>query len=195
MPFIARRSGAGLSRTSMKKSLPRGRSFAVLARGRGLVQGHDVRTHRFIFFAVAACFALHAPAGSAAAPGWLDDYQKAQQEAKASNKLLLLNFTGSDWCGWCIKLDKDVFSQPDFKEYASKNLVLVELDFPWPGRSRWQGQAAELKKQNQELARQYDVHGFPTLIVLDGNGQKVWRFEGYLPDEELIEQLEKLRKG
>jgi protein disulfide-isomerase len=167
----------------------------VLARGCGLVKGDDVKKHRFILFAVAACFVLHAPAGSAAASGWLEDYHKAQQEAKTSKKLLLLNFTGSDWCGWCIKLDKDVFSQPEFKDYASKNLVLLELDFPWPGRSRWQEQAAELKKQNQELARQYDVHGFPTLIVLDGNGQKLWRFEGYLPGAELIAQLEKLHKG
>ena len=167
----------------------------MLARWRGLVQGDDVKKHRFVLFAVAACFILHAPAGGAAAAGWLDDYQKAQQEAKASNKLLLLNFTGSDWCGWCIKLDKDVLSQAEFKDYASKNLVLMEVDFPWPGRSRWQEQRAELKKQNQELAQQYDVHGFPTLIVLDGNGQKLWRFEGYLPGEALIAQLEKLCKG
>ena len=119
----------------------------MLARWCGLVQGDDVKKHRFVLFAVAACFILHAPAGGAAAAGWLDDYQKAQQEAKASNKLLLLNFTGSDWCGWCIKLDKDVLSQAEFKDYASKNLVLMEVDFPWPGRSRWQEQAAELKKQ------------------------------------------------
>ncbi|PYJ71089.1 MAG: hypothetical protein DME76_03230 [Verrucomicrobia bacterium] len=182
-------------RTWITESPPRGRLFAVLARWCGLVQGDDVKKHRFVLFAVAACFILHAPAGGAAAAGWLDDYQKAQQEAKASNKLLLLNFTGSDWCGWCIKLDKDVLSQAEFKDYASKNLVLMEVDFPWPGRSRWQEQAAELKKQNQELARQYDVHGFPTLVVLDGNGQKLWRFEGYLPGEALIAQLEKLCKG
>ena len=195
MPFIARRFPPGYLRTIDNGSPPRGRLFAVLARGRGLVQGDDVKKHRFILFAVAACFVFHAPASTAAASGWLDDYHKAQQEAKTSKKLLLLNFTGSDWCGWCIKLDKDVFSQPEFKDYASKNLVLLELDFPRPSGSRWQGQAAELKKQNLELARQYDVHGFPTLIVLDGNGQKLWRFEGYLPGAELIAQLEKLRKG
>jgi disulfide reductase len=169
--------------------------FAVLARGCVLVQGDQVKKHRFIPFAVAACFAFHAPAGSAAGSGWLDDYHKAQEEAKASHKLLLLNFTGSDWCGWCIRLDQDVFSQSDFKDYASKNLVLLELDFPRPGGSRWQGQAAQLKKQNLELARQYNVFGFPTLIVLDGDGQKLWRWEGYLPGAELIAQLEKLRKG
>jgi len=167
----------------------------VLARGRGLVKGDDVKKHRFILFAVAASFFFHSPACSATASGWLDDYHKAQDEAKSSHKLLLLNFTGSDWCGWCIRLDQDVFSQSDFKDYANKNLVLLELDFPRPGGSRWQGQAAELKKQNLGLARQYDVHGFPTLIVLDGNGQKLWQFEGYLPGAELIAQLEKLHKG
>ena len=195
MPFIARRFPAGLSANTNNRSLPRGRVFTVLARGRGLVQGDDVKKHRFILIAVAASFLFHAPAGSAAASGWLDDYHKAQDEAKASHKLLLLNFTGSDWCGWCIRLDQDVFSQSDFKDYASKNLVLLELDFPRPGGSRSQGQADELKKQNLELARQYDVHGFPTLIVLDGNGQKLWQYDGYLPGADLIAQLEKLRKG
>ena len=145
-------------------------------------------------FAAIACTFLYVPISSAA-PGWLNDYKKAQEQAKTSNKLLLLNFTGSDWCGYCIQMNKDVFSQPDFREYATKNLVLLELDFPWPGGSRWQEQDAALKKQNLELAKQYQVQGFPTLIVLDGNGQKLWRFEGYLPDQELMAQLEKLRKG
>ena len=194
MPFIARRFPAGLSADMNNSSLQRGRLFAVLARGCGLVKGDHVKKHRFILFTVAAYFVLHAPAGSAAESGWLDDYHKAQEEAKASHKLLLLNFTGSDWCGWCIRLNQDVFSQSDFKDFASKNLVLLELDFPRPGGSRAQGQAAELKKQNLELARQYSVYGFPTLVVLDGNGQKLWRFDGYLPGADLIGQLEKLRK-
>jgi thioredoxin-related protein len=159
-----------------------------------LVEGDQVKNRGLILLAVAACIVLHAAAGSAAS-GWLNDYKQAQQEAKAGNKLLLLNFTGSDWCGWCIRLDKDVFSQADFKDYASKNLVLLELDFPWPGGSRFQAQAAGLKKQNEELAHQYQVHGFPTLIVLDGNGQKLWEYEGYMPGASLIAQLEKLRKG
>ena len=65
-----------------------------------------------------------------AEPSWETDYKKAQDQAKAGNKLVLLDFTGSDWCGWCIKLDREVFSKPEFKDYATKNLVLVELDFP-----------------------------------------------------------------
>jgi len=169
--------------------------FTVLARGRGLVQGDDVKMHRFILIAVTASFLFHAPAGSATTSGWLDDYHKAQDEAKSSHKLLFLNFTGSDWCGWCIRLDQDVFSQSDFKDYASKNLVLLELDFPRPGGSRSQGQADELKKQNLDLAQQYNVRGFPTLIVLDSKGQKLWEYDGYLAGPKLIEELEKLRKG
>jgi thiol-disulfide isomerase/thioredoxin len=62
--------------------------------------------------------------------GWLDDLEKAKTQAKAENKKILLDFTGSDWCGWCKKLDKEVFSQQAWKEYAAKHLVLVEVDFP-----------------------------------------------------------------
>src|SRR5207245_9033311 len=93
--------------------------------------------------------------------GWSTDYQKAQEEAKADHKLLLLDFTGSDWCGFCFQLDKAILSQPQFKEYANKNLVLVEIDFP-----RRKAQSVETRKQNQELAARYEVVGFPTLVVL-----------------------------
>src|ERR1043166_2259410 len=101
MPFIARAFPAGLSADTDKRSLQRGRFFAGLARGRGLVQGDDVKD-RLILIAVAVCFLFHAPAGRATTSGWLDDYHKAQDEAKANHKLLFVNFTGSDWCGWCI---------------------------------------------------------------------------------------------
>jgi len=128
----------------------------------------------------------------AAKEGWLDDLEKAKSQAKAENKKILLDFTGSDWCGWCIKFDKEVFSQPKFKEYASKNLVLLEIDFP-----RAKEQAVSLRKQNQELASQYQVEGFPTLVVLNGDGKKVWEHGGYLPGgpDAFIAELEKLRKG
>ena len=124
--------------------------------------------------------------------GWLDDYKKAQEEAKAGNKILLLNFTGSDWCGWCIKFDRDVLSKPQFKEYARNNLVLVELDFP-----RVKTQSAELQKQNRQLAQQYEVVGFPTIIALNSDGQKLWEYDGYFAGgpEAFIAELEKLRKS
>jgi thioredoxin-related protein len=123
---------------------------------------------------------------------WLNDYKKAQEEAKTNKKLLLLNFTGSDWCGWCIKFDKEVWSQPQFKDYARDNLVLVELDFP-----RRKDQPAEVKKQNLQLAQQYEVLGFPTIVVLNSNGEKLWQFDGYFPGgpEAFIAQLQKLRHG
>lgn len=122
---------------------------------------------------------------------WLTDYPKAQQEAKTSHKLVLLNFTGSDWCGWCIRLDREVFSRPEFKDYASKNLVLVEADFP-----RGKAQDASLKRQNEELATQYQVIGFPTIVVLNGDGRKIGEL-GYMPGGPgaFIAELEKLRKG
>jgi thioredoxin-related protein len=149
-----------------------------------------VKIPRLLLFAVAASV-LFAPFARAES-GWLNDYKKAQEEAKANNKLLLLNFTGSDWCGWCIKFDKEIWSQPQFKDYAHDNLVLVELDFP-----RRKALPAELKKQNLELAQQYEVLGFPTIVVLNSNGQKLWQFDGYFPGgpEAFIAELQKLRHG
>jgi protein disulfide-isomerase len=143
-------------------------------------------------FLLAAAVSLVFAAFARAESDWLHDWNKAQEEAKANHKLLFLNFTGSDWCGWCIKLDKDVFSQPKFKDYAHDNLVLVELDFP-----RRKSQPTEERKQNMELAQQYEVLGFPTIVVLNSNGQKVWKFDGYFPGgpEAFIEQLQKLPKG
>ncbi len=71
-----------------------------------------------------------APAPNSPIGTWTTDYKRAQEEAKASHKLLLLDFTGSDWCGFCIQLDKAILQQPQFRDYASKNLVLMEVDFP-----------------------------------------------------------------
>ena len=123
---------------------------------------------------------------------WQTDYKAALAQAAKEKKMVLLDFTGSDWCGWCIKLDKDIFSQPKFKDYAHDNLVLVELDFP-----RRKSQPTEEKKQNVQLAQQYEVLGFPTIVVLNSNGQKVWQFDGYFPGgaEAFIAQLQKLPKG
>ena len=89
--------------------------------------------------------------------------------------MVLLDFTGSDWCGWCIKLKKDTFSKPEFQKLAEEKLVLVELDFP-----RSKTQSAELKKQNQELAEKFGIEGFPTLVLLSSQGTEVARNVGYL---------------
>jgi thioredoxin-related protein len=107
---------------------------------------------------------------------WLTDYQKALAQAKAENKAVLMDFTGSDWCPWCIKMDKDVLDKQEFKDYADKNLVLVEVDFP-----NSKPQTDEVKKQNEELKGKYDAEGFPTFIMVDADGKELGRQVGFLP--------------
>lgn len=109
-----------------------------------------------------------------AATGWNDDYDKAVAKAKGEKKMVLLDFTGSDWCSWCMKLDKEVFSKKEFKDYAKENLVLVEVDFPNGKR-----QPKKLKEQNEKLKTEHSIHGFPTIVVLNPDGQKVGEL-GYM---------------
>jgi thioredoxin-related protein len=110
------------------------------------------------------------------AGGWGDNYQEALATAAKENKKVLLDFTGSDWCGWCIKLKKETFNQPQFKTFADKNLVLVEIDFP-QGKTL----SPQVKKQNDALQEQYQVHGFPNLVLLDPQGKILKQNSGYLP--------------
>ncbi len=105
---------------------------------------------------------------------WLTDLPKAQAKAKAENKMVLLDFTGSDWCIWCTRLKNEVFSQAAFAEYASKNLVLVEVDFP-----HYKTLSAGQKAANDALQEKYKVEGFPTIIVLNSEGKKVGEL-GYM---------------
>ncbi len=120
---------------------------------------------------------------------WLTDLPKAQAQAKKENKLVMLDFTGSDWCGWCIKLNKDVFSKPEFAKYAKENLVLVEVDFP-----RRKQQTADVKKANQALQEKYGIQGYPTIVVLDADGKKVGDL-GYMDSPKpFIEKLDGMKK-
>jgi protein disulfide-isomerase len=121
---------------------------------------------------------------------WLKDVPAAQKKAANEHKLVMMDFTGSDWCGWCIKLHEEVFSQPEFKTYAAKNLVLVELDFP-----RKKEQDKELKKANHALQKQYNIEGYPTIVVLNGAGKEVGRL-GYMKGgpKAFIGELEALKK-
>jgi thioredoxin-related protein len=109
--------------------------------------------------------------GKAASPPaaeWLTSVPKAFEEAKKCNRLILADFTGSDWCGWCQKLKAEVFDTPEFKAWAAKNVILLELDFP---RSKPQDDAT--KKQNREMMQKYGVSGFPTILFLKPDGTKV----------------------
>jgi protein disulfide-isomerase len=130
-------------------------------------------------------------ATAAAKAGWLTNLDEAQKAALAEKKLLLMDFTGSDWCGWCIMLDREVFSKPEFKEYASKNLVLLELDFP-----RMKKMPPEVTAQNEKLAMKYGIQGFPTVVVFDSSGKPLGAL-GYQAGgpQAFIAELEKLKKG
>lgn len=128
-----------------------------------------------------------------AAGGWETDYGKALAKAKAENKRVLLDFSGSDWCPLCIQLRKRVFSSPGFNAYAAKNLILVEIDFP-----KRKQQSAELKKQNETLGKQYriDEKGFPTVVLLNPSGKVIREFTDYdgQPPAEVIAWIEGRRK-
>jgi thioredoxin-related protein len=156
-----------------------------------LLELNDVKSHRWLL-GLGAAFCLSASDVALADSSWETDLKKAQETAKTQKKLLFIDFTGSDWCGYCVRLDRDILSRPQFQEFASKNLVLMEVDFP-----RRKEQSREIRMQNQSLAHQYNIQGFPTILVLNGEGQTVWRYDGYFPDgpEAFVAALEKLRKG
>jgi len=128
---------------------------------------------------------------NAAESAWLTNLPQAQAQAKAENKIVLLDFTGSDWCGWCIKFKKEVLDTADFQAYAAKNVVLVELDYP-----HRKVQADDLKTANAALKQQYNIHGFPTLLVLNPNGKEIGRQVGYSEGgpQAFITKLEKFKK-
>jgi len=111
---------------------------------------------------------------NAAESTWLTDLPKAQAQAKSENKIVLMDFTGSDWCGWCIKFKKEALDTAEFQAYAAKNVVLVELDYPHK-----KIQADDLKKANAALKDQYKINGYPTLVVLDKDGKEIGRQVGY----------------
>jgi protein disulfide-isomerase len=96
---------------------------------------------------------------------WLDDFEKAKKLAAEKKLPILAYFSGSDWCGWCKRLDSEVLSQEVFKKFAGENFVLFIADFP--SRKK---QGPEVVKQNKELQKRYGVEGFPTLLVLKTDG-------------------------
>ena len=104
---------------------------------------------------------------------WLTSLPDALAKAKSDEKLVLLDFTGSDWCPPCKMLHDKVLTQKEFLDHASENLVLVMLDFP-----RSKQQAEELKEANQELAKKFNIEGFPTLVLLNGDGNELAREVG-----------------
>lgn len=122
-----------------------------------------------------------------AAPKWYTDLDEAKAVAVKENKPLLVDFTGSDWCGYCIKLHAEVFDKPEFEAFA-KNYVLVELDFP-----NKKPQPAEEKAKNKATQAKFAVSGFPTVLLIDAkSGEAYGRQSGYGPGTGPKAYLEKL---
>ncbi len=123
-----------------------------------------------------------------AGDGWVTDFEAAKRQAAEKKLPMLVDFTGSDWCGWCVRLKKEVFDEQAFQDYAKDNLVLVELDFP-----RRKEQPQELKEANRKLLGQFGVRGFPTIVLLNPEGVEVAR-TGYRPGgpAAYIEHLKEL---
>ena len=121
-------------------------------------------------------------------PAWITDYALAAEKARSEKRMILINFTGSDWCGWCKRLQAEVFSKPAFWEYAQGNLILLEIDFP-----RNKTQLPQQAQANQELAERFRVQGFPTLYLLDPEGRTLGS-TGYLPGgaEAFVSELKRM---
>ena len=136
-----------------------------------------------------ACLAGRAAAADATAGIWTDKFEEAKAQAKKEGKDLLLDFTGSDWCGWCIKLKAEVFDKEKFKAEAPKKFVLVELDFPQKKKLD-----DATKKQNAALQKQFQIGGFPTILLMDADG-KVYAKTGYEPggEEKYLAHLDELQ--
>ncbi len=139
--------------------------------------------HTLAAFVALMIAALPALAG----PKWYTDLDEAKAVAAKENKPLLVDFTGSDWCGYCIKLHAEVFDKPEFEAFA-KNYVLVELDFPSK-----KPQPPEEKAKNKATQAKFGVSGFPTVLLLDAKtGEAYGRQSGYGPGSGPKAYIEKL---
>lgn len=130
------------------------------------------------FLITVASLVAFSAASMAAESGWLHDYEAAKKQAKEENKPILINFTGSDWCGWCIKIEKEIFSKDEFKAYAKENLILMEVDFPEKKENK-KKQTAEVKAQNKKLDKEFKIEGYPTIFLVDAEGNKLSGDIGY----------------
>jgi thioredoxin-related protein len=121
--------------------------------------------------------------------GWIEDFSAAKEQAAKEKKDILLDFTGSDWCSWCIKLRDEVFSKPEFKEAIPKSFVLVEVDFPHE-----KPQEEKIKLQNTKLQETYSIEGYPSILLTDATGRAFAR-TGYTPGGPVpyVKDLEAMR--
>lgn len=110
---------------------------------------------------------------------WHDSFDTAKSAAQNSGRPILVVFTGSDWCSWCTRLKNDVLDRPEFEDWAKQNVELVELDFP-----RTKKLPMAVQARNQKLKQQYKVTGYPTVMILDSDGEVKGRL-GYMQNPQV----------
>jgi thioredoxin-related protein len=135
-----------------------------------------------------------APAAEATAElPWIADVAKAKEQAKREKKDLFIDFTGSDWCGWCVRLDREVFKTPAFVAAARDKFVFLYLDFPNSDEAK--AKVVD-EKMNESLREKYGVQGFPSILLCDADGNPYAR-TGYQPGgpEKYLAHIEELRAG
>ncbi len=116
---------------------------------------------------------------SQAEENWVSDFAEAQKKAKTEQKFILLNFSGSDWCGPCIQLKKEVFESTEFKSFASEKLVLLRADFP---RLKKNQLPKVQQDKNDMLAEKYNGEGkFPLTVLINPDGKVIHQWEGFQP--------------
>lgn len=123
---------------------------------------------------------------------WQPDFETAKQIARENHKLILLNFSGSDWCGPCMRLHKEIFENGVFSKMSDTSLVMVNADFPRNKKNQLDGQ---VRKQNEALADKYNPEGkFPFTLLLDANGKVITSWDG-LPGgkaEQFTDQIKSI---
>ena len=126
---------------------------------------------------------------------WLNDLDEAKRLAREQHEFILLNFSGSDWCGPCIKMHDEVFESESFRQYAASHLILVNADFP---RLKKNQLSRDLQKKNDALADQYNRKGiFPCTLLLDSTGRVIQTWEGFFSGggQRFIEQIQNELSG
>lgn len=133
--------------------------------------------------------AAEAPATKPTGIKWMVNYEEALKQAKSGGKLILLLFTGSDWCTWCTKLEEEAFNSTDFYNLVGNKFVFVKLDFPL-----YSPQDAEIKVQNKQLQQKYDVRSFPLVVIYDPQTNQTIGTTGYRQGggKQLAEYLNKM---
>ncbi len=147
--------------------------------------------NKHLFAAVCAA-TLGLGSAIAGGEGWINDFDAATKQAAEEKKDLLIDFTGSDWCGWCIRLKDEVFKHDAFKDGVKDKFVLVEIDFPQDKEKA--GITEEIAAQNEGLQQKYGIEGFPTILLTDASGKPFAR-TGYQAGgpEKYVEHLDELR--